>query len=465
MQKLWIDTLSVSPFIPRQEGSFMAAPLDRWRSRFSLEQARLIDERCDQYEKDWNALRAPRIEDYLVDTEGEVRTALWLELALADQALRRSLGETVTIEEYQDHCPDKAVLLDISTGNMPAFVSPASADWTRRGDSEIDDKAASPGTIPIAVPEHDDEPVDPVEPVFDPLLTTAGKADNPTCPLDLPSTIGLSGLDRSDQTNGPAPAQPVGPPIWSKVLGEMGLAFACPGAVLGDYQLIALLAHGGMGVVFKARQIKLNRIVALKTIKSGTLAEARELRLFQSEAEAVAALDHPNIVPILEVGEQGGLHYYSMKLIEGWTVQDSLARFKGQPAAIARLVEQVAGAIHHAHQRGVLHRDLKPSNILVDAQGNPHVIDFGLAKRLETAAGDSTTTVRAAGTPSFMAPEQAESRREAITTGHRCVWPGHGSLRLAHGAAAVPRDLSQGDTAPGGHARAERPRDRPPDRS
>ena len=105
----------------------------------------MIDERCDQYEKDWNALRAPRIEDYLVDTEGEVRTALWLELALADQALRRSLGETVTIEEYQDHCPDKAVLLDISTGNMPAFVSPASADWTRRGDSEINDKAASPG--------------------------------------------------------------------------------------------------------------------------------------------------------------------------------------------------------------------------------------------------------------------------------------------------------------------------------
>ena len=221
-----------------------------------------------------------------------------------------------------------------------------------------------------------------------------------------------------------------------------------------------------MGVVFKARQIKLNRIVALKTIKSGTLAEARELRLFQSEAEAVAALDHPNIVPILEVGEQGGLHYYSMKLIEGWTVQDSLARFKGQPAAIARLVEQVAGAIHHAHQRGVLHRDLKPSNILVDAQGNPHVIDFGLAKRLETAASDSTTESGGDRHAQFYGARAGRKPAGGDHHGHRCVWPGHGSLRLAHGAAAVPRDLSQGDTAPGGHARAEAPaRDRPPDRS
>ncbi len=348
------------------------------------------------------------------------------------------MGETVTIEEYQDHCPDKAVLLDISTGNMPAFVSPASADWTGRGESEIDDKAASPGTIPIAVPEHDDEPVDAIEPVFDPLLTTAGNADDPTGPLNLPSTIGLSGPDRPDQANGPAPAQPMGLPAWSKLLGEMGLAFACPGAVLGDYELIDMLAQGGMGVVFKARQIKLNRIVALKTIKSGTLAEARELRLFQSEAEAVAALDHPNIVPILEVGEQGGLHYYSMKLIEGWTVQDSLARFKDQPAAIARLVEQVAGAIHHAHQRGVLHRDLKPSNILVDAQGNASRDRF----RTGQAAGntDSDSTTRSGGGRHAQLHGARAGRRPAGGDhhGHRRLWPGHDSLRLAHGATAVP---------------------------
>jgi len=346
-------------------------------------------------------LRAPRIEDYLGDTEGQVRTTLWLELALTDQALRQRQGETVTIEEYQDHCPDQAVWLDVATGSMPPFVLLAPADGSGI-DPETNAKAAAPGAAPSAVSEHDHETVDPVEPIVDPLLTTAGNTDDPTGPLDLPSTAGMSGKTHADQLE--------------------GLAYARPGAILGDYLLIDKLAEGGMGVVFKARQIRLNRIVALKTIKTGILAKDRELRLFQSEAEAVAALDHPNIVPILEVGEHGGLYYYSMKLIRGRTVQASLTRFKDQPAAIARLVEQVADAIHHAHQRGVLHRDLKPSNILVDVQGKPHVIDFGLAKRLETDSDSTTVSAAvgtpsyAVGTPSYMAPEQAEGRRDKLTT-------------------------------------------------
>jgi WD40 repeat protein/tRNA A-37 threonylcarbamoyl transferase component Bud32 len=374
----------------------MTVPFDRLRRGFSHEQVRFIDERCDQYENEWRALCAPRIEDYLGDTEGQMRTTLWLELALMDQSLRQSQGETVTIEEYQDHCPDQAVWLDISTGHMAPFVSPMSADDSAV-DSGTDVKAVSPETTPapVAISENDGDTVNPSEPIIDPLLTTAGNADDPTSPIDLPSTAGMSGKTDADQLE--------------------RLAFARPGAILGDYLLISQLAQGGMGIVFKARQIKLNRIVALKTIKTGILAEDRELRLFQSEAEAVAALDHPNIVPILEVGQHEGLHYYSMKLIRGRTVQDSLTRFKDQPAAIARLVAQVADAIHHAHQRGVLHRDLKPSNILVDLQNQPHVIDFGLAKRLEIDS-DSTTGSSAVGTPSYMAPEQAEGRRDKLTT-------------------------------------------------
>jgi WD40 repeat protein/tRNA A-37 threonylcarbamoyl transferase component Bud32 len=186
--------------------------------------------------------------------------------------------------------------------------------------------------------------------------------------------------------------------------------------MLDDYELIEKLGEGGMGIVFKARQKKLNRIVALKMIRSGLLANDREVRLFQREAEAVAALDHPNIVSILETGQQGPLRFYTMKLIAGQNLHRCLPRFRNRPATIARLVVQVAGAIHHAHERGVLHRDLKPSNILIDDQDEPHVIDFGLAKRLENDESTVASAPSPIGTPSYMSPEQAVGLRDQITT-------------------------------------------------
>ena len=183
----------------------------------------------------------------------------------------------------------------------------------------------------------------------------------------------------------------------------------------GDYELIEELGRGGMGVVYKARQISLNRPVALKMIKSAALASDDELRRFQNEAEAVAALDHPHIVPILEVGEHDGQRYFSMKLIGGTSLDKKLADYAADPKAAARLVTTAAEAVHHAHQRGILHRDLKPANILLDERGEPHVTDFGLAKRVE---GDSELTHTGAilGTPAYMAPEQASGRRGAVTT-------------------------------------------------
>src|SRR5262249_38081745 len=181
-----------------------------------------------------------------------------------------------------------------------------------------------------------------------------------------------------------------------------GLAAARPGSRLGDYELIERLGAGAMGVVFRAWQVSLNRFVALKMIKAGPGAPPRDIQWFRSEAEAVAALDHPHIVPILEAGAHGPLLYYSMKLIDGENLHKCLGRFRSQPKAIARLMAQLADAIHHAHQRGVLHRDLKPSNILVDPRGDPQVIDFGLANRHGAGASQAK-----GGTPSYMAPEQA----------------------------------------------------------
>jgi serine/threonine-protein kinase len=169
-----------------------------------------------------------------------------------------------------------------------------------------------------------------------------------------------------------------------------------------------------MGVIYKARQVSLQRDVALKMILSGPLASPIERERFRLEAEAVANLDHPHIVPIYEVGEHEGQPFFSMKLIEGGSLARQVPRLVAEPHAAARLLVKVARAVDAAHQRGFLHRDLKPSNILLDAQGQPYVTDFGLARRVERESG-LTRTGTIVGTPSYMAPEQASGRRGMLT--------------------------------------------------
>jgi WD40 repeat protein len=187
-----------------------------------------------------------------------------------------------------------------------------------------------------------------------------------------------------------------------------------PPPVVTGYELLGELGRGGMGIVYKARQLGLNRVVALKMILTGQLASAQDVRRFEVETNAAAELDHPNIVPIYEVGQDGGRHFFCMKFIGHGTLASALPRYCRDMRAGVRLMALVARAVHYAHQRGILHRDLKPANILLDAAGQPHVADFGLAKRI-SGAGTFTQSGALVGTPGFVAPEQARGERGAST--------------------------------------------------
>ncbi|MCA9105574.1 MAG: protein kinase [Planctomycetales bacterium] len=191
---------------------------------------------------------------------------------------------------------------------------------------------------------------------------------------------------------------------------------------IGDYLIISEIARGGMGVVYKARQEKLGRIVALKMMLAGTKASPAIVDRFHREARSAAALRHPNIVGVHEVGVHQGRHYLTMDYIEGSSLWERLRSGSLAPTEAAALLETIAIATHFAHGEGVLHRDLKPANILLDMTGSPHITDFGLAKSLSRfdepqANGELTRSGQILGTPSYMAPEQANAQHQLVCVG------------------------------------------------
>jgi TolB-like protein/Tfp pilus assembly protein PilF/predicted Ser/Thr protein kinase len=190
----------------------------------------------------------------------------------------------------------------------------------------------------------------------------------------------------------------------AKMLGE-----------LGDYELLEEVGRGGQGVVFRARQRSLNRIVALKVIGLGQWATKAHLKRFRLEAEAAASLDHPCIVPIYEVGERDGQCFFSMKFIEGGQLDEVVKQTPMSVRQAVELIAKVARTVHYAHEHSILHRDIKPGNILLDANGEPHLTDFGLARLVESES-TVTRTLEVLGTPSYMAPEQGAGNNSNLTS-------------------------------------------------
>jgi tetratricopeptide (TPR) repeat protein len=312
-----------------------------------------------RFEHAWREALRPAIDDYL-PASGPLRSRLLIELVHIDMELRLKAGEAARVEEYQSRYPeltgDRTITLDLIA---------AEHELRRRREPSL-----ALEEYLQRFPQYRAELTEQI-----PRPTVAAGATTPR----------------------PADTHTESPP-------------EVPG-----YEILGLLGRGGMGVVYKAQDLQLNRPVALKTLTGGSQAAPAERERFHREAQSIAHLDHPGIVPVYEVGNAGGLPYFSMKYFAG----GSLAQRGNSPVAdyraAARLVESTARAIHHAHQRGILHRDLRPSNILLDEQNQPHVSDFGLAKRFDLATGPGDASA-IAGTPGYMAPEQAAGRGDLTTS-------------------------------------------------
>jgi WD40 repeat protein len=347
----------------------MKQPPDREGRRSRPEHAEQIEAACRRFEADFASGQSGEIDEYLSEFAIEHRPAIRSELVALEQALR---GKSAA--GSHDGTDSARVVPDYLPESPPASVRVPEAPHPE-----------TPATIPI-----------------ENRVSTPADADA-FAPYGEP-TFDLTPLLHEVPTEEVAGEGQAAKPMAAKPFAMRSF---------GDYEIIREIARGGMGVVFQARQVKLNRLVALKMILAGQLADAKDVRRFYTEAEAAANLEHPGIVPIFEVGQHAGQHYFSMGYIEGQSLSQRLAKGPVPSRQAADLIARVSDAIEYAHGRGVIHRDLKPANILLDRHGNPRVTDFGLAKKIEDQGGltRSGTTV---GTPSYMPPEQARGEHAEI---------------------------------------------------
>jgi WD40 repeat protein len=314
-----------------------------------------VDRACDRFEAAWQAARAgdrPRLEDYLAAAPEPLRSALLRELLALELAYRKKNGERPEPADYADRFPNHVQVI------RNAFGEDA-----------------------------------PPEVATDPSVPTSPRSTRP----DRPGTASFPTGDGKATT--PAPGG----------RGDVGTG----GPAFGDYELLDTLGTGGMGVVYRARQRGVNRLVAVKVLGSAHLDDLSPERArpwherFRAEAQAVGRLEHEHIVPVIAAGEEGGRLYYAMRLVEGPSLADLIRNGPLPGPRAAAYLEPVARAIHHAHSRGIIHRDVKPANVLVDAGDRPLVADFGLSKWLE--GGPSLTqTGHCLGSPPYMSPAQVQ---------------------------------------------------------
>src|SRR5437667_8945791 len=249
--------------------------------------------------------------------------------------------------------------------------------------------------------------------------------------LAMPPEASVAGVDDPGRPASPMPATARNDPNAVPHSKKAARAAAMLGE-LGDYELLEEVGRGGQGVVFRARQEGRARTVALEVLSFGQWASKAHLERFRREAEAAASLDHPGIVPIYEVGERDGSCYFSMKFVEGGQLDEVTKRTPMSIRQAAELIAKVARTVHYAHEHGILHRDIKPGNILLDAKGDPHLTDFGLARLVESESSVKHTR-EVLGTPSYMAPEQAVGNNAAV-----------GSVTDVYGLGAVLYQLLTG---------------------
>jgi tetratricopeptide (TPR) repeat protein/tRNA A-37 threonylcarbamoyl transferase component Bud32 len=346
------------------EGAFMSGLPE---SNFSsLRLTDNLEALCQRFEQAWQDGRRPALADFLPPTDPERWRAL-AELARLDLEYRFKAGESPRVETYLEAYPELAA-------NQAVVLDLIEAEYgmrRRRADVPIQEFLER-------FPAY--------------LAAMAGRLPG----VPVPSTA----VEKRSTAAGLASA------------GSKTVDITTPN--VPGYEVLEELGRGGMGRVYKARQLALNRLVALKMLRNEALAETEELARFRREAETVARLRHPNVVQIYEVNEYHGHPYFSMEFVEGGTLAARLAGKPQPPAEAARLVEILARAVHAVHECGVIHRDLKPGNVLMTADGTPKVADFGLARRLE-GDGLSTSVGRVMGTPPYMAPEQARGDTKAIS--------------------------------------------------
>ncbi len=350
----------------------MSAPSPHSRDLPSAAAGRL-EQILGDFEQDWRPGRPPRFDDYL-PAEPQERRAVLIELVQADLEYRLKAGEAARVELYLQAYPELAADPDV----VAALVA-AECRLRRRREPDL-----SPAEYLDRFPR--------LQARLNGLLdATLSQAPGPAPPTE----VGFGSDTMPRGPDRPAEAAAPGP-------------VAVPG-----YEILAELGRGGMGVVYKARQTALGRPVALKMILDGAHAGPEQRTRFRLEAEAVARLQHPHIVQIHEVGEADGRPFFSLEYVTGGSLAGKLREGPRPAPEAARLVELLAGAVHYAHGHGIVHRDLKPANVLLTAEGEPKIADFGLAKRLDADSGQ-TRTGAVVGTPSYMAPEQAGGQTRRV---------------------------------------------------